>query len=67
MYKSTDMGETWEHIGLPNAGLIGKVAIHPKNADIVYVAALGNILDTIQKEEYLRQLMAENHGKKFII
>ena len=43
MYKSTDMGETWEHIGLPNAGLIGKVAIHPKNADIVYVAALGNI------------------------
>ena len=43
MYKSTDMGETWQHIGLPKAGLIGKVAIHPKNADIVYVAALGNI------------------------
>ena len=43
MYKSVDMGETWEHIGLPNAGLIGKVAIHPKNADIVYVAVLGNI------------------------
>ena len=43
MYKSTDMGETWEHIGLPDAGLIGKISIHPKNADIVYVAALGNI------------------------
>ena len=42
-YKSVDMGETWEHIGLPNAGLIGKVSIHPKNADIVYVAVLGNI------------------------
>ena len=43
MYKSTDMGETWEHIGLPKAGLIGKVEVHPKNADILYVAALGNI------------------------
>ena len=43
MYKSVDSGETWEHIGLPHAGLIGKVTIHPKNADIVYVAALGNI------------------------
>jgi photosystem II stability/assembly factor-like uncharacterized protein len=43
MYKSVDMGETWKHIGLPHAGLIGKVSIHPKNADIVYVAVLGNI------------------------
>ena len=43
MYKSVDMGETWEHIGLPNAGLIGKVTVHPKNADLVYVAVLGNI------------------------
>ena len=43
VYKSTDMGETWKFIGLPKAGLIGKISIHPKNPDIVYVAVLGNI------------------------
>ena len=43
IYKSTDFGENWEFIGLPKAGLIGKISIHPKNSDIVYVAALGDI------------------------
>jgi len=43
IYKSVDSGENWEFIGLPKAGLIGKIEIHPKNSDIVYVAALGNI------------------------
>jgi len=43
MYKSVDFGENWEFIGLPKAGLIGKIEIHPKNADIVYVAVLGNV------------------------
>ena len=43
MFKSVDEGETWEAIGLPNAGQIGKIEVHPQNPDIVYVAALGNI------------------------
>ena len=43
IYKSVDSGENWEFIGLPKAGLIGKIEIHPRNSDIVYVAALGNI------------------------
>ena len=38
-----DSGENWDFIGLPKAGQIGKIEIHPKNSDIVYVAALGNI------------------------
>jgi photosystem II stability/assembly factor-like uncharacterized protein len=42
MYKSSDAGKTWEHIGLRNAGQIGAVEIHPDNADICYVAAIGN-------------------------
>jgi photosystem II stability/assembly factor-like uncharacterized protein len=43
VYKSTDAGKTWQHIGLPKAGLIGRIRIHPQNPDIAYVAVLGNI------------------------
>ena len=42
VYKSTDAGKTWTHIGLTNAGNIGGVRIHPTNPDIAYVAAIGN-------------------------
>ena len=41
MYKSSDAGKTWEHIGLTKAGLIGAVEIHPENPDVVLVAAIG--------------------------
>lgn len=42
MYKSTDAGKTWTHIGLENTQHIGKIAVHPHNPDIVYVAAIGH-------------------------
>src|ERR1043165_4355076 len=41
VYKSTDAGKTWKHIGLRDAQNISKIRIHPTNADIVYVAAFG--------------------------
>ncbi|MBA2303538.1 MAG: hypothetical protein H0W08_12995 [Acidobacteria bacterium] len=41
-YKSVDAGRTWQFIGLPNAGQIGSIVIHPTNPDIVWVAALGS-------------------------
>ena len=43
MYKSTDGGKKWTHIGLPKAGLIGKIEVHPQNPDLLYVAVLGQI------------------------
>ena len=33
MYKSTDAGKTWQHIGLRNAGSIGRIQIHPTNPE----------------------------------
>ncbi|HZJ00949.1 MAG TPA: hypothetical protein VFD22_09845, partial [Gemmatimonadaceae bacterium] len=42
MYKSIDAGKTWSFVGLPNAGQIGSVIIHPSNPDIVLAAAFGN-------------------------
>jgi photosystem II stability/assembly factor-like uncharacterized protein len=41
VYKSTDEGKTWKHMGLRKTRHIGRIAIHPVNPDIVYVAALG--------------------------
>ena len=43
VYKSMDTGESWEHVGLPEAGQIGRIRIHPRDPDRVYVAALGHI------------------------
>jgi photosystem II stability/assembly factor-like uncharacterized protein len=42
MYKSTDAGKSWTHIGLRDAGQIGSVVVHPKDPDLVYVAVLGH-------------------------
>lgn len=42
IYKSTDAGKTWQHMGLEQTGQIGAVEIHPTNPDIVFVAAIGN-------------------------
>jgi len=41
VYKSTDAGNTWKHIGLRPTEQISRIVIHPTNPDIVYVAAQG--------------------------
>jgi photosystem II stability/assembly factor-like uncharacterized protein len=43
VYKSTDSGKTWKNVGLENTYHIGAIRIHPRNPDIVYVAALGHL------------------------
>src|SRR5438034_6838631 len=42
VYKSTDAGKTWQHVGLDSTGRIARIVIHPTNPDIVYAAALGH-------------------------
>ena len=43
VYKSTDAGKTWEHLGLESTQQISRIIIHPENPNIVYVAAQGAI------------------------
>lgn len=43
VYKSTDAGKSWKHIGLKNSDAIGSIAVHPQNAEVAYVAAMGKI------------------------
>lgn len=42
VYKSTDGGKTWKNIGLRDTRHIGRVIVHPRNPDTVFVAALGH-------------------------
>jgi photosystem II stability/assembly factor-like uncharacterized protein len=43
VYKSIDAGRTWTNMGLKDSEHVGRILLHPTNADIVYVAALGHL------------------------
>ncbi len=41
VYRSTDAGRTWQHMGLERTRAISRIRVHPENPDLVYVAAQG--------------------------
>jgi photosystem II stability/assembly factor-like uncharacterized protein len=43
VWKSVDAGTTWTHMGLEESQHIGRIVIHPRDPNIVYVAALGHL------------------------
>jgi len=43
VYKSTDAGKTWKNVGLEKTYQISRVRVHPRNPDLVYVAAQGHV------------------------
>lgn len=43
MYKSTDAGKTWKHIGLADTHIISWIVVDPDNPDVVYAAAMGHV------------------------
>jgi photosystem II stability/assembly factor-like uncharacterized protein len=43
VYKTTDAGKTWKKVGLEDTRHISRVRVHPRNPDLVYVAALGHV------------------------
>lgn len=49
VFKSTDAGHSWTHMGLEDTHHIGRVIIHPQNPDIVYVAAIGHLYSDNQQ------------------
>ena len=54
VYKSTDSGKTWNHIGLKDSGQITEIMIHPANPDVVYVGVLGNIFGPSEERGVFR-------------
>jgi photosystem II stability/assembly factor-like uncharacterized protein len=60
VYKSTDAGKTWMHMGLEDTRHIARIRIHPQNPDIVYVAALGHAFGSNEE----RGVFRSNDGGK---
>ncbi len=54
VYKSTDGGATWKHLGLADTRHIGKIRIHPTNPNVVFVAALGHAFGTNEERGVFR-------------
>ncbi len=46
IYKSTDGGQKWEHMGLDDTWHIGEIAVHPEHPNVILVAALGHFWST---------------------
>jgi photosystem II stability/assembly factor-like uncharacterized protein len=60
IYKSLDQGDTWTQMGLETVGRIGRIVVHPRDADIVYACALGHAYDDQQERGIYR---TEDGGK----
>lgn len=60
VYRSTDGGDTWNHIGLEDTRHIAKIRIHPQNPDLVYVATLGHAFGPNRQRGVFR---SQNGGK----
>ncbi len=54
VYKSTDAGNTWKHMGLDQTGRIAHIVVNPRNADNVFVCALGRTTGPQQERGVFR-------------
>ncbi|HEY6050234.1 MAG TPA: sialidase, partial [Thermoanaerobaculia bacterium] len=56
VYRSTDAGKTWKHLGLEKTGRIARIAVDPRNPDVAFVAALGTCYGPQQERGVYRTM-----------
>ena len=66
VYRSTDGGKSWTFAGLPEAGLIGRIRIHSKDPELVYVAALGHAFGKNEERGVFRSKDGGNNWEKVL-
>jgi photosystem II stability/assembly factor-like uncharacterized protein len=54
IYKSTDGGKTWKHMGLGDSQHIARIVIHPADPEIVYVAVMGHLFSDNEERGVFR-------------
>lgn len=66
VYKTTDGGRTWSAMGLEDSHHISRIVIHPKNANVVYVAAMGHLFSTNEERGIFRTTDGGQSWKKVL-
>lgn len=66
VFKSTDAGKTWIHIGLENTRQIGRIVVDPADANRVYVAALGHVYEANPDRGVFRSTDGGAHWMKVL-
>ena len=66
VYKSTDAGKTWSQIGLTGTQHIARIVIHPKNPDILWVAAQGPLHGNSPERGIYKSVDGGKHWKKVL-
>jgi photosystem II stability/assembly factor-like uncharacterized protein len=66
VYKTTDGGKTWRHIGLRETQAIARIRVHPTNPDVVYVAALGHPYGDNEERGVFKSIDGGNTWKKVL-
>ena len=66
IWKSENAGKTWKHIGLKNSRHIPRVRIHPKNADIVFAAVLGDLYKPTQERGVYKSIDGGENWKRVL-
>src|SRR5579875_3046187 len=66
VYKSTDAGNTWKHMGLEETGRIGHIVVNPQNANEVFVCALGRTTGPQQERGVFRTMDGGLHWDRVL-
>ncbi|HVN46571.1 MAG TPA: hypothetical protein VMT66_15185 [Steroidobacteraceae bacterium] len=66
IYKSTDAGRTWTHMGLADSGRIGRIVVHPSDPDIVFACVLGRATGAQQERGVYRTSDAGQHWTRVL-
>ena len=66
VYKSTDAGKTWTHMGLDQTGRIGRIVVHPKNPDVVFACATGRLTGPQQERGVYRTTDGGQHWDRVL-
>ena len=66
VYLSTDSGKSWNHVGLDEAGRIGRILVHPTNPDVAYVCALGRATGPQQERGVYRTTDRGQHWERVL-
>ncbi len=66
VYRSDDGGESWEHLGLEATRHIAEVQVHPRNPDVVYVAASGDLWNASEERGVYRSFDGGRNWRKVL-